>query len=333
MATIRDVSRIAGVSVATVSRTLSKPDKVSEKTRQIVQEAIEKTNYKPDILARNFRTRKSSTVVVLVPDIANPFFSRVIRGIEQSAQKMGYAVLLGDTQGLRDREITYANMVKTSQADGIIQLDCHIPFEDKNDRSAPIVNACDCVRGTDMPTVQLDNIAAAEKMANHLISLGHKNIGVISGPENSTITNDRLRGLKKALENAGLEYSPSNRMYGDYSIHSGAMAAVELLEKENPPSAIFCMNDEMAIGAIRQTKKMGLNVPGDISISGFDDINFAEFCDPPLTTISQPAEEFGTNAMTMLFELMNGTEPENKNIYLPFELVIRNSTGRARNDP
>ncbi len=330
MATIRDVSKIAGVSVATVSRTLSKPDKVSEKTRQIVHDAIKQTNYKPDILARNFRTRKSSTVVVLVPDIANPFFSRVIRGIEQTAQRLGYAVLLGDTQGERDREITYANMVHTSQADGIIQLDCHIPFEDKNDRTSPIVNACDCVRGTDMPTVQLDNVAAAKDMANHLISLGHQNIGIISGPENSTITNDRLRGIKAALEEAGLAYNSANRMYGDYSIPSGAMAASDLLSLPDAPTAIFCMNDEMAIGAISQAKKMGLNVPGDISITGFDDISFSEFCDPPLTTVSQPAEEFGSNAMEMLYDLINDEEPANKNIFLPFELVIRESTGEKK---
>ncbi len=181
-----------------------------------------------------------------------------------------------------------------------------------------------------MPTVQLDNIAAAKTMAEHLISLGHTNIGVISGPENSTITNDRLRGFKAALDGAGLKYNPANRMYGDYSIPSGAMATIELLELDNPPTAIFCMNDEMAIGAIRQVKKMGLRVPEDVSITGFDDINFAEFCDPSITTIAQPAEEFGTNAMLMLVELLNGNKPKNKDVYLPFELVIRDSTGRSK---
>lgn len=330
MTTIRDVSKIAGVSVATVSRTLSKPDKVSEKTRQVVHDAIKQTNYKPDILARNFRTRKSSTILVLVPDIANPFFSRVIRGIEQTAQRLGYAVLLGDTQGQREREITYANMVHTSQAEGIIQLDCHIPFENKDDRSAPIVNACDCIRGTNMPTVQLDNVAAAREMASHLISLGHTNIGIISGPENSTITYDRLRGFKEALKNNALNYNSENRLYGDYSIPSGAMAASELLSRKNPPTAFFCMNDEMAIGAIRQAKTMGFSVPEDVSITGFDDISFSEFCDPPLTTISQPAEDFGSNAMEILFDLINDQEPAEKNILLPFELVVRKSTGARK---
>ncbi|MCL4164959.1 UNVERIFIED_CONTAM: hypothetical protein GTU68_035686, partial [Idotea baltica] len=192
MATIREVSKIAGVSVATVSRTISKPDKVSPKTRKVVEAAILETNYKPDVLARNFRTRKSSTIVVLVPDIANPFFSRVIRGIEQTAQNLGYSVLLGDTQGEHDREIIYANMVRTSQADGIIQLDSHIPFEDKNETRTPIVNACDCIRNTDIPTIEIDNAVAAEKMTDYLISLGHKNIALITGPIASTITQDRL---------------------------------------------------------------------------------------------------------------------------------------------
>ncbi|MBT5073893.1 MAG: LacI family DNA-binding transcriptional regulator [Kordiimonadaceae bacterium] len=327
MATIRDVSKIAGVSVATVSRTLSKPDKVSAKTRKIVEAAIKKTNYKPDMLARNFRTRKSSTIVVLVPDIANPFFSRVIRGIEQTAQSLGYAVLLGDTQGLRTREYTYANMVRTSQTDGIIQLDCHIPFEDGIDTSAPLVNACDCIRGTDIPSVELDNVTAAQKMTEHLISLGHINIGLITGPLSSTVTKDRLKGYKNALKKNAIAINDTNITVGDYSISSGTLAANDLFKNKTPPSAIFCMNDEMAIGAIQQAKKNGLNVPNDISIAGFDDISFAEFCDPPLTTISQPAEEFGTKAMSMLYDVINGNEPENKNTYLPFELIIRDSTG------
>lgn len=327
MATIRDVSRIAGVSVATVSRTLSKPDKVSLKTRERVNAAITETSYKPDILARNFRTRKSSTIVVLVPDIANPFFSRVIRGIERAAQKLGYAVLLGDTQGLREREITYAKMVETSQADGIIQLDSHIPFEDQNNITAPIVNACDCVRGTDLPSVQLDNITAAQEMTEHLITLGHTNIAVISGPEQSTITQDRLSGYVKALNKTGIAFNSSNVVYGDYSIASGEKAAEKVLKIFPRPTAIFCMNDEMAIGAIHYVKKSGLKIPENISISGFDNINFAEYCDPPLTTIAQPAEKFGSIAMSMLYDVMNGNALDEKYKLLPFEIITRESTG------
>ncbi|HPF46472.1 MAG: LacI family DNA-binding transcriptional regulator [Alphaproteobacteria bacterium] len=330
MATIRDVSKIAGVSVATVSRTLSKPDKVSAKTRKIVNAAILETNYKPDILARNFRTRKSSTIVVLVPDIANPFFSRVIRGIEQTAQSLDYAVLLGDTQGDRGRESTYANMVNTSQADGIIQLDSHNPFE--NNSNVPIVNVCDCIRGTDMPTIELDNAAAARKMTDYLISQGHKNIAIITGTLDSTITQDRLSGYKEALKNASIKFNPNNINVGDYSFLSGMSATRMLMKYQAPPTAIFCMNDEMAIGAIKQAKLMGLKIPDDISIAGFDNISFAEYCDPPLTTISQPAEEFGSKAMSMLYRVINQDGAIKKNTFLDFELIIRNSTGRNSHD-
>ncbi len=333
MATIRDVSKIAGVSVATVSRTLSMPDKVSQKTREKVQNAIDKTNYRPNILARNFRTRKASTIVVLVPDIANPFFSRVIRGIEQTAQKLGYAVLLGDTQGLREREYTYANMVKTSQADGIIQLDCHVPFgADEEEDIFPIVNVCDCIRNTAMPTIQLDNVAAAMEMTEHIISLKHKNIGIIHGPKESTITMDRIKGFEIALKNADIDIDRSLVVEGDYSIKSGSQAAYNLLKNPSPPSAMLCFNDEMAIGAIHQVKSMGFSVPHDISVSGFDDINFAEFCDPPLTTISQPAEDFGSKAMLMLYDVINEIEVKNKNMFLPFKLKIRNSTAPLKKD-
>jgi LacI family transcriptional regulator, repressor for deo operon, udp, cdd, tsx, nupC, and nupG len=332
MATIRDVSKLAGVSVATVSRTLTMPDKVSTKTRAKVQNAIKKTKYKPDVLARNFRTRKSSTVVVLVPDIANPFFSRVIRGIEQMAQSLGYAVLLGDTQGLHEREITYAKMVETSQADGIIQLDSSIPFEDQNEITAPIVNACDCVRDTKIPSVQLDNISAAEMMTNHLLSLGHKNIAVISGPEKSSITQDRLTGYIKALKSTNIEFNEKNVVHGNYSIPSGASAAKEIFKMSPMPTAILSMNDEMAIGAIHEAINIGLSIPDDVSISGFDNINFAEYCNPPLTTIAQPAEDFGSIAMSMLYDIMKGNELEDKHRLLPFEIIKRKSTGKIKND-
>ncbi|MDG1709423.1 MAG: substrate-binding domain-containing protein, partial [Emcibacteraceae bacterium] len=194
------------------------------------------------------------------------------------------------------------------------------------------VNACDCVRGTDTPSVELDNINAAEMMTNHLLSLGHKSIAVLSGPEKSTITIDRLSGHIKALKNAGLTFDNNNVIYGDYSIPSGSKAAEEIFKMSPMPTAIFSMNDEMAIGAIHQAKKQGFKVPGDISISGFDNICFAEYSDPSLTTISQPAEDFGSIAMSMLFNVINGIELDEKFKLLPFKIIKRNSTGRLNND-
>jgi LacI family transcriptional regulator, repressor for deo operon, udp, cdd, tsx, nupC, and nupG len=330
MATISEVSKLAGVSVATVSRTLTMPEKVSAKTQIKVHDAVKKTNYKPNILARNFRTRKASTIVVLVPDIANIFFSRVIRGIEKTAMDMGYSVLIGDTQWLAEREYIYSNMVKTSQADGIIQLHCRVPFEDNKDLSFPIVNACDCVKDFAMPTIQLDNRAAAKTMTEHLISLGHKRIAVILGPSESTLTEDRFEGYKSAIEESGLTFNSEMISTGDFSIKSGQKAAQELLSKRIKPTAIFCFNDEMAFGAIHHIKKAGFSVPDDISVVGFDDISFAEYCDPPLTTISQPAEEFGAKAMLMLYNILQNNELTVKDQLLPFEIIIRESSGPAK---
>lgn len=350
---------MAGVSVATVSRAMSRPEKVSDKTRKKVLEAIKATNYKPDVLARNFTTRKSRTIVVLVPDISNPFFSRVIRGIEHAAQRVGYSVLLGDTRGDPAVEDTYASMVEARLADGIIQLNGRLPFGDTSGgedtsrgddagggaagssdtfgrgaesakKSVPLVNACDCVHGSNVPTIELDNASAAKAMTQHLLSLGHQHIAVVQGPVGSSLTKERLRGHTEALQEAGLALDSRLIAEGDFSAASGEAAVTTLLAAPSMPTAIFCFNDEMAMGAMHSLKKSGYAVPGDISVVGFDDIQFARYCDPPLTTIRQPAEGFGTRAMEVLLGMLEGKEPEVLNQYLPHEIIIRQSSGPVK---
>ena len=343
---------MAGVSVATVSRAMSRPEKVSDKTRKKVLEAIKATNYRPDVLARNFTTRKSRTIVVLVPDISNSFFSRVIRGIEHTAQRVGYSVLLGDTRGEPEVEDTYAGMVEARLADGIIQLNGRLPFgdasggegtgadntfggsDDIGDKSAkksvPLVNACDCVHGSHVPTIELDNASAAKAMTQHLLSLGHQQIAVVQGPVGSSLTKERLRGYAEAMQEAGLTLDDALIVEGDFSAPSGEAAVATLLAAPSMPTAIFCFNDEMAMGAMHALKKSGYAVPGDISVVGFDDIQFARYCDPPLTTIRQPAEAFGTRAMEVLLGMLEGKEPEVLNQYLPHEIIIRQSSGPVK---
>ncbi|WP_308909093.1 LacI family DNA-binding transcriptional regulator [Pseudokordiimonas caeni] len=330
MTTIRDISRLAGVSVATVSRTMSNPDKVSPATREKVEAAIRETGYMPDMSARNFSTRKSKTIVVLVPDISNPFFSRVIRGIEHTAQRAGYSVLLGDTRGESEIEDAYASMVRARLADGVIQLNGRLPMENGAVADIPLVNACDCVEDAHIPKIQLDNAGAARAMTEYLISLGHKRIGVAKGPSESRLTQERLRGYREALEAAGLPFDESLVARGDFSASSGRHAATQLMALGKPPTALFCLSDEMAIGAMHSVWEMGLKVPNDISIVGFDDILFAEYCKPPLTTIRQPAEEFGSKAMGMLLSLLQGAHLAETNQHLPYEMVIRQSAGRPK---
>jgi LacI family repressor for deo operon, udp, cdd, tsx, nupC, and nupG len=335
MSNIRDVSKAAGVSVATVSRALRNPEKVAEDTRARVLEAVRAVDYRPNMMARNFRSRQAFAVVVLAPDIANPFFARVVRGIEQVAQKGGYAVLLGDTQGRPDREAEYLNLVRSSQADGVIQLSARIDPQAlarlwREGETPAIVNACECADTDFCSRVRIDNIAAARAMSDHLISLGHRRIGVVTGPPASPLTRDRLVGYRQALEAAGIVHDPALTVEGDFSLQSGQDAVPRFLKAADRPSAIFCFNDEMAIGAIRGLKTAGLSTPTDMSVAGFDDIDFARFADPPLTTVAQPMEELGRVAMSALLEILGGAAPAVRTHILPTVLVARESTAPPR---
>jgi LacI family repressor for deo operon, udp, cdd, tsx, nupC, and nupG len=317
------------VSIATVSRALATPDKVSAGTLHKVLVQVERSRYRPNLLARNFRSRRAYSIVVLVPNIANPFFAEVIRGVEQVAQRHGYAVLLGDTEGRENREAYYVSLVETRQADGLIQLHARLPkavLANDGSVAIPLVNACECVDDASCPRVRIDNVGAAGAMTRHLLDLGHRRIGVILGPRHSPLTRDRLRGYRGALRSAGIARDDSLIAQGDFSMSSGRRAASELFAARPPPTAIFCFNDEMAMGAMQWVKSAGLSVPGDVSVAGFDDIEFAAFCDPPLTTIAQPTKQIGSTAMTLLYEILSGGKPANSVRTLPTKLVIRAST-------
>lgn len=325
---IRQVARQAGVSIATVSRALTTPEKVSDKTLKKVLAQVERSRYKPNLLARNFRSKRAYAVVVLVPNIANPFFAEIIRGIEQVAQQHGYAVLLGDTEGREDREAYYVGLVETRQADGLIQLHPRLPKAACGANGAleiPLVNACEYIENAPCPRVGIDNVAAAREMTVYLLGLGHRRIGVVLGPDSSPLTSDRLRGYKLALRAAKLAADHTLIAQGDFSMSSGRAAAAKLFEAKQPPTAVFCFNDEMALGAIRWLRSTGRCVPQDVSVVGFDDIEFASFCDPPLTTIEQPTREIGNRAMSLLFDLLNGAKPEPTMHTLPIKLVVRDS--------
>lgn len=331
MSNIREVARLAGVSVATVSRTLSHPEMVSEATQKKVREAVRKVNYQPNMLARNFRSARSYSIVVLVPDIANPFFALVIRSIERQAQKKGYSVLLGDTQDSSAREQEYIRLVETRLADAILQLR---PVSDQftagKSFSFPYLHAC-ATESSPGPCIRVDNAHAFQHITEYLISLGHTRIGLITGLAVNPHTVDRLKGFKAALSNAGLTYDPTLVTEGEYSIWSGVNAASRLCKLPQPPTAIACMNDEMAIGAIQAVKAHGLRVPEDISVTGFDDISYARYCDPPLTTIGQPADDMGALAVDMLLSLINDEQLATEDKVLPYNFIVRKSTGKAAN--
>jgi LacI family repressor for deo operon, udp, cdd, tsx, nupC, and nupG len=335
MATIRDVAREAGVSTATVSRVLGRPDVVNAETRASVIAAIETLGYTPNAAAKSLRTLRSGKILVTVPDIANPFFSLILQGIESAALRAGYSVLLGDTQHDDEREHQYALMLQRREADGLIFLGHRLPkaaaglVRSRPRGQAPVVNGCEFSPSLGVPSVHIDNAKAAFEAVDHLCQLGHRRIGVVTGPMASPLSRDRLKGVM-ARANRDRTRVTVSVAGGDFSIESGIAAADQLLAASRPPTGIFCFNDEMAIGVLHAVRQRGLHVPNDVSVVGFDDIRFAQYVDPPLTTIRQPMRELGEATVRLLLNILRGNLKDAVSVTLPHALIVRASTAAPR---
>jgi len=328
MPTIIQVAAMAGVSTATVSRVLSHPDRVSETTRLRVLEVVDSLGYKPNVAARTLRTLRAAKILVTVPDISNPFFSTVIRGAEEAARDAGYAVVVGDTRHDPSIEDQYADMLSSREVDGLIFLGHRLPDNlrpmiSRQGARAPVVNGCEYSPDIGVPSVHIDNAAAGCDAIEHLIGLGHRDIGVVTGPHVSPISRDRLAGAMQAAERHGLRDRLKVRV-GDYSAQSAADHVPDLVAQG--VTGLFCFSDEMAMGAISAIRQAGLTCPNDISVVGFDDLPLARFFQPGLTTIAQPKGRIGHRAVELLVNILRGGESLVSQITLPHELVIRSST-------
>ncbi|MFV0574637.1 MAG: DNA-binding transcriptional regulator CytR [Vibrio sp.] len=334
MATMKEVAQLAGVSTATVSRALMNPEKVSNSTRIKVEEAVIESGYAPNTLARNLRRNESKTIIVIVPDICDPYFTEIIRGIEDTASEHNYLILLGDSRQQAQRENNFVNLVFTKQADGILLLSSDIPFDISKEEQRnlpPLVMACEYAPELELPTVHIDNLTSAFEVVNYLTQMGHIRIAEMSGPVDAQLCQFRHQGYQQALRRAGISMEPRYQMDGDFSFESGALVITKLLALPEPPTAVFCHNDCMAIGAIQQAKLLGYRVPEDISIVGFDDIQFSQFSDPPLTTVSQPRYEIGKQSMLMLLDILKGREVSAGSRLLEANLVVRKSAAPPKN--
>ncbi|AQR73378.1 LacI family DNA-binding transcriptional regulator [Sphingomonas sp. LM7] len=329
MPTIIEVAAMAGVSTATVSRVLSSPERVAEPTRQRVLEVVQTLGYAPNVAARTLRTLRAAKILLTVPDISNPFFASVIRGAEEAARDAGYAVVVGDTRHDPQVEDQYAEMLSRREVDGLIFLGHRLPESlgallSRQGPAAPIVNGCEYSPEIGVPSVHIDNAVASDDAVEHLIALGHRDIGIITGPPISPISRDRLGGALGAATRHGLQDRLEVRT-GDYSARAAFDQAVDLLASN--VTAIFCFSDEMAMGALSAISRAGLSCPGDVSVVGFDDLPFASFFQPALTTVAQPKGLIGRRAVELLVDILRGTEHPTRQVTLPHELVIRESTG------
>lgn len=280
-----DVARLAGVSTATVSRTLSNPALVSEATRLTVERAI-RESATVNLAARNLRQNRTGGVLALVPSIANPFFSRILAGIGAVLRAEGLNLLIADTRVMPDQRGRLFDLASRSRTDGLIVLDGSIPGSPGSRSRAPVVQACEWIEGLQAPSVRADNAGGAFLAVGHLVTLGHRHIGHLEGPRQPADAGAH-GGLLAGLAANDLALDPQWSLTGDFSLESGRAAAHRIAEMRHRPTAVICDNDEMACGFIAELQRLGLTVPDDLSVVGFDDIEFAAHVTPGLTTIRQ----------------------------------------------
>jgi len=333
MVTIKNVADISGVSTATVSRVLTRPEIVSAKTRERVLSVVQRLGYSPNPAAATLRTMRTNKIIVTVPNIANSFFAAIIRGAEHAAQKAGYAVLLGDTRNDRDREDQYASMLLRREADGLIFLGHRLPpsllpLIEQEGGSAPIVNGCEFSPTLPVSSVHIDNGEAARIAMEALYDLGHREIALLTGPLEGPLSRDRLEGAQRAAKARGQQHR-LHIIPGHFSLESGKAMAGEFLKRGTGTTAFFCFSDDLAIGALAALRKARIACPDEVSVVGFDDIPMASFVEPALTTIRQPMEMIGRRTVETLLDILAGRQQSVISMTLPHKIVIRGSVAAA----
>lgn len=328
--TIKDIARQAAVSTATVSYVINESRYVSPELKSRVLEAIGQLGYYPDDNARSLRSKKTSTIGLIVPDNSNPFFAEIAKGVEDAGFEAGYTVILGNSNAMLERELAYLDVLLSKRVDGIILFSTSTELsqaETITDRGIPTAVFYRDPGDLDVDSFALDNQQAGYLATQHLIRLGHSQIACIKPLSATNPSALRVAGYKQALAEHGLTWSDTLTPQGNNLISGGEQATQALLAAGQPFSAIFACNDAMAIGAMRALRDAGYRVPEDISIVGFDDIILASYSNPPLTTIASPKYEAGRLAVQRLIERINGKHAGGaRKFILETELILREST-------
>ena len=327
MSTIKQVAERANVSVATVSRVINNNTNVKEATRQAVEKAISELNYSPNLSGRILRRNETKNILVLLPTISNPFYSKAVAGIRHAADKLGYLIMICNTEGDESKENEFFNLLKYKQADGaiIISLEMAISQLEEIGRHYPVVQ-CFEHHSKGISFVSIDNKKAAADAVDYLISIGHREIALIGCDTAYPSARQREEGYIKALKKAHITPDETLIIRGNYGFKSGYACAEKLMLRDKLPTAIFAISDMQAIGAIKAMRDHDIRVPEEISVVGFDDISFAAMYNPGLTTVSQPAYMVGEEAVSILIDRIKGEDYTPKQILFEHDLVIRDST-------
>jgi LacI family transcriptional regulator len=333
--TIRDVARLSGVSPMTVSRVINESAQVSPDTRRRVEQAISELGYVPSRLARGLSRQRTRTLALIVPDVANPFFTLIVRGAEDFARRADYRVILCDTRADVNLERDVIEEMIAHRVEGIVIA----PVSDRSKVhlrrlakfGVPFVLIDRTVAGVDADAVLGDSVGGARQLVEHLISLGHRRIGFIVESDEVSTARDRRRGYEAALAAAGLQLDPALVADATVDPRGGFDGMQRLLALEERPTAVFTVNNLVALGAIEAVREAGLEVPDDIALVCFDDIEYASRLHPFLTVMEQPAETFGTLGTQLLLERIDGRGSERRRVVvLPAEFVVRKSCGASR---
>jgi len=328
MTTIRDVAAEAGVSIATVSRVINGTGYASEEARQRVHAAMRKLAYHPNAIAQGLRRQATHSVGVLLPRINEPYFSTLVFAIEKTLFAHGFRTLFCNTEENSAKEDDYVTMLLGQQVDAVVYF---VAAEDRRphverliERGIPVVLLERSLPGLPVSEVRVTNEQGARDGVRHLLNLGHRRIAVISGSL-EMIPHDRVRGAQRALDEAGVQ-GEVRIMGGLPDFETGHAAALSLLRGADRPSALFALTDSIAVGALHAADELGLRVPADVSVMGFDDIPLASFIIPPLTTIAQPIYAIGETAATILLAQLGEPQSPPQSVLLPTSLVVRRST-------
>lgn len=338
-ATIRDVSRLAEVSVATVSAVINGKPPVSEALTGRIRRAIEALNYQPDHLARSLRMQRSHILGIVMPQFASPFYAEVLRGVEDLASQEGYSILISNSRGDVDLERRQVSALISRRVDGILiaSADSHFAYQRLFTRHFPLVLFDRFPPGFEGTAVFTNNVEASFEATNHLIHLGHRRIAIIAGTQGISAADERVEGFRSAMNEAGLTVPQEFFKRGIFSMKEGSECALELMSLPSPPTAVFSHNYEMTLGLMRALAEKGILCPQQVSVLGFDDFvvgmdgfSWATMFSPKLTCIAQPSYEIGRRAAEALLRKTKRLEGENLSeegfIRLRAELRIREST-------
>jgi len=328
--TIRDVAKAARASVSTISAALNNSDYVSAGMRSRIEQAIRELKYRPNDLARGLRLQKTHSIAIVVPDLSNNFYIELVRGAKDYAASANYTVLIGDSRESWEEERNYLDSFHRRRVDGIVRVPAMDALNGKvktHIGNLPVVYAdrYPLSRDTYVGRVGVDNRRAADSATRYLLSLGHRKMGIITGDASSGTSNDRLQGFLQALRSAGIRPDRSMIHRGHNDMESGHVHTMQLLTRGDRPTAIFCTNNMMALGALAAIQEIGLVCPDEISLLGFDDFYWATLLRPRLTVVRQPAREVGMIAARMLIDHLEGRPSVPTPTLLATQLMVRDS--------